>query len=159
MDRLAEKLRDVLDNTINCLSEVQEEIIEAALNRLSAYEDTGLDPVDILTGTELANVYAAMQLLKRYQTLGTVEELAALVNSKADGRMVELPFVAMVEKSLQDGKMTPQRDQQFNGRYAVVYYDPKKWPSPLIDICGEPYNREQAEARISAFTRTEYVAI
>lgn len=49
MDRLAERLRDVLDDTINCLSEVQEEIINAALDRLSAYEMTGLTPGDIST--------------------------------------------------------------------------------------------------------------
>lgn len=43
-----------------------------------------------------------------------------------------------------------EKDQKFNGRYAVVYFDPKKWSSPLIDICGTPYNREEAEERMKA---------
>ena len=61
-----------------------------------------------------------------------------------------LPFVAMVEQSLQEGKMTPQGDQKHNGRYAVVYRDPKKWAAPLIDICGKPYDTEEAKARMAA---------
>ena len=44
--------------------------------------------------------------------------------------------------------MHPQKDQKFNGRYAVVYTDKKKWASPLIDICGTQYNREEAEERM-----------
>ena len=63
---------------------------------------------------------------------------------------MELPFVAMVEQSLQDGKMKPMADQKHNGRYAVVYVDHNKWKSPLIDICGKPYNREEAENRMAA---------
>ena len=49
--------------------------------------------------------------------------------------------------------MTPEKDQRFNGRYAVVYFDPEKWKAPLIDICGTPYNREEAEQRAQQLTR------
>lgn len=80
---------------------------------------------------------------------------AELVKAEKEGRVARFPFVAMVEQSLQDGKMTPQKDQKFNGRYAVVYFDKEKWASPLIDICGRPYNREQAEARMATLTRAE----
>lgn len=66
------------------------------------------------------------------------------------GPPVAFPFIAMVEQSLQGGKMTPQRDQRFNGRYAVVYFDPKKWKIPLIDICGKKrYDRDEAEVRMA----------
>ena len=80
---------------------------------------------------------------------------AELVKADEEGLLAQFPFVAMVEQSLQGGKMTPQKDQKFNGRYAVVYMDKEKWASPLIDICGEPYNREQAEAHMAALTRAE----
>ena len=63
-------------------------------------------------------------------------------------KKIEDIFVAMIEQSLSGGEMKPQKDQRFNGRYAVVYFDPKKWSSPLIDICGTPYNREEAEERM-----------
>ena len=97
--------------------------------------------------------------LLAYRASGlTPDELsraAELVKAEKEGRVARFPFVAMVEQSLQDGKMTPQKDQKFNGRYAVVYFDKEKWASPLIDICGRPYNREQAEARMATLTRAE----
>ena len=85
-----------------------------------------------------------------YLKLGTIDHLRDLLQAEQDGRLVELPFVAMVEQSLQDWKMKPMADQKHNGRYAVVYVDHNKWKSPLIDICGKPYNREEAENRMAA---------
>lgn len=63
---------------------------------------------------------------------------------------VELPFVAMIEQTLTNGKFSRKRgEQRYNGRYAVVYVDKSKWGTPLIDICGEvSYNREEAEQRL-----------
>ncbi len=89
-----------------------------------------------------------------YISLGTLDELTALVQAKREGRLVELPLVAMVEQSMQDGKMKPQKDQKFNGRYAVVYKS-ERWGCPLIDICGAHYNPEQAEARRAELTHPE----
>lgn len=83
----------------------------------------------------------------------TWERLKAYEDAEQDGRLLELPFVAMVEQSLQDGKMKPMGDQKHNGRYAVVYVDHNKWKSPLIDICGKPYNREEAENRMAALAQ------
>ena len=79
-----------------------------------------------------------------------IAHIRDLLQAERDGRLVKLPFVAMVEQSLQDGKMKPMADQKHNGRYAVVYVDHNKWKSPLIDICGKPYNREEAENRMAA---------
>lgn len=47
--------------------------------RLTAYEDTGLEPEEIPTGIELANVYCAMQKLKKYE------------EAEQEGRLVVLP--------------------------------------------------------------------
>ena len=80
-------------------------------------------------------------------------ELTKYREAEQDGRLLELPFVAMVEQSLQDGKMKPMGDQKHNGRYAVVYVDHNKWKSPLIDICGKPYLREEAEARMAVLAQ------
>ena len=80
-------------------------------------------------------------------------ELLKYREAEQDGRLLELPFVAMVEQSLQDGKMKPMGDQKHNGRYAVVYVDHNKWKSPLIDICGNPYNREEAENRMAVLAQ------
>ena len=80
-------------------------------------------------------------------------ELLKYREAEQDERLLELPFVAMVEQSLQDGKRKPMADQKHNGRYAVVYVDHNKWKSPLIDICGKPYNREEAENRMAALAK------
>lgn len=109
--------------------------------RLKAYEDTGLEP------EEIKRAFCAAQFTGVQVDM---ERGHKIIDAEKEGRLVVLPFVAMVEQSLQDGKMKPQRDQRFNGRYAVVYSDPDKWGCPLIDICGDPYDRTQAEERMAA---------
>lgn len=101
------------------------------------------------------NAQALYELVDRYRALGPIDHLRELVQAEKAGRLVVLPFIAMIEQSLQDGEMKPYRDQRFNGRYAVVYSDKKKWAFPLIDICGTHYDRAQAEARLPAVTIAE----
>lgn len=85
-----------------------------------------------------------------------LDRLRELVQADREGRCFITPFVAMVEQSLMNGEMKPERDQRFNGRYAVVYFDPEKWKVPLIDICGAPYNRDEADERALRLTQ-EYL--
>ena len=125
--------------------------------RLKEYEDTGLEPEEI---ERIVDAYGRGHTLRTEsaERLEIVREiktdrLRELMQAEQDGRLVELPFVAMVEQPLQDGKMKPMADQKHNGRYAVVYVDHNKWKSPLIDICGKPYNREEAENRMEALAQ------
>ena len=118
------------------------------VDRLAAYEETGLEPEEVLPKEYAGEIMKSMILLKEYQKLGSIDRLRELAQADREGRCFIGPFVAMIEQSLSGGEMKPQRDQRFNGRYAVVYFDPKKWSSPLIDICGTPYNREEAEERM-----------
>lgn len=69
---------------------------------------------------------------------------------KDKSRIIELPFIAMIEQYLVNGKFADNIYlQKFNGRYATVYIDKNKWGTPLIDICGKnSYNTEEAEKRI-----------
>ena len=120
----------------------------AWVDRLAAYEETGLEPEEVLPKEYAGEIMKSMILLKEYQKLGSIDRLRELAQADREGRCFIGPFVAMIEQSLSGGEMKPQRDQRFNGRYAVVYFDPKKWSSPLIDICGTPYNREEAEERM-----------
>lgn len=118
--------------------------------RLKEYEETGLEPekiADFMKRWERAVEIAGLC------KMGGIDHLLELKKAEQDGRLVELPFVAMVEQSLQDGKMKPLGDQKHNGRYAVVYVDRNKWKSPLIDICGKPYDREEAEARMAVLAQ------
>ena len=54
MERITERLKDVLDDTIDCISEVQQDVIDIALSKLSAYEGTGLEPWEIGPAIEKA---------------------------------------------------------------------------------------------------------
>ena len=71
-------------------------------------------------------------------------------NFKDKELIVELPFIAMIEQTIENGKFCKKHsEQKFNGRYCVVYLDKEKWASPLIDICGTRYyNKDEAQARV-----------
>ena len=149
MQRLSDTAIEIINNLHTERLEYSGEYIPLidAANRLADYEDTGLEPeeiADFMKRWERAVEIAG--LCKK----GGIDHILELKKAEQDGRLLELPFVAMVEQSLQDGKMKPMGDQKHNGRYAVVYVDHNKWKSPLIDICGKPYNREEAENRMVA---------
>lgn len=114
-------------------------------HKLMRYEDNGLTPEEIRNALDVNDIIPEINV--------TADHLRDLLQAEKEGRLLELPFVAMVEQSLQDGKMKPMGDQKHNGRYAVVYVDHNKWKSPLIDICGKPYNREEAENRMTAMAQ------
>ena len=46
MEKLTEKLRYVLEDCIDCISPIQQEVINKAVDRLDAYEKTGMAPED-----------------------------------------------------------------------------------------------------------------
>lgn len=118
---------------------------------LAAYKATGFTPDDF------DKLCREMSKLRMSVGIGTYDGLyraAELLELERKGKIVQLPFVAMVEQSMQGGKMKPKKDQQFNGRYAAVYSSPR-WGCPLIDICGTPYNSEQALKRVSVLKKQE----
>lgn len=118
------------------------------VDRLAAYEETGLEPEDMKKAfNEDATLKLAGQILG--VTPGRLRELA---QAEKTGQLAEFPFIAMVEQSLRDGTMKPMSDQKHNGRYAVVYKS-ERWTFPLIDICGTPYNTEQAVERMREISR------
>ena len=47
MEKLTEKLKYVLEDCIDCISPIQQEVINKAVDRLAAYEDTGLEPEEL----------------------------------------------------------------------------------------------------------------
>ena len=118
------------------------------VDRLAAYEETGLEPEDM---KRAFNEDAILKLAG--QALGmSPDRLRELAQAEKTGQLAKFPFIAMVERSLRDGTMKPMSDQKHNGRYAVVYKS-ERWTSPLIDICGTPYNTEQAVERLHVVSR------
>lgn len=48
MEKLTEKLRYILEDCIDCISPIQQEVINKAVDRLAAYEKTGMEPEEII---------------------------------------------------------------------------------------------------------------
>ncbi len=73
-------------------------------------------------------------------------------NFKDKSHFIELPFIAMIEQTIVNSKPNFTKSAASkNGMYCVVYFDPKKWGAPLIDICGKThYRTDEANARILA---------
>lgn len=60
-------------------------------DRVADYEDTGLEPQEILSATDMAKVACALHELNQYKELGGLDRLRELVKADRDGRCVVLP--------------------------------------------------------------------
>lgn len=85
MNRLTEKYSGIhvcykngYKNTVLC-SEMTVPQTRECMDKLSAYEDTGLEPEDILPTTELAEIYCRFGELMKYKEL------------ELEGRLIKLP--------------------------------------------------------------------
>lgn len=88
MEKLTEKLRYILEDCIDCISPIQQEVINKAVDRLAAYEETGLEPEDF---KRAFNKAAVLKLAG--QALGiTPDRLRELAQADKEGRCVVLPF-------------------------------------------------------------------
>lgn len=66
-------------------------ILDKIVDRLAAYEDTGLEPEEVLPKEYAGEVMKSMILLKEYQKIGPVDRLRELVQADREGRCVVLP--------------------------------------------------------------------
>ena len=58
--------------------------------KLKAYEDTGLEPGDILSAADMAKVACALHELNQYKELGNLDRLRELAKADRDGRCLVL---------------------------------------------------------------------
>lgn len=116
-----------------------------------------IDQLEVLCVLDAPSLRTAIDMakdaLREADELGGLDRLRELVQAEREGRCFITPFVAMVEQSLMNGEMKPNKDQRFNGRYAVVYCKPQRWATPLIDVCGTPYNINEAEKRVQQLSK------
>lgn len=76
-----------------------------------------------------------------------IENICSTFKDKS--KYIELPCIAMIEQHLVGGKFVNSSLQNWNGKYAVAYFDKKKSNILLIDICGKyPYNADEAQKRL-----------
>lgn len=60
--------------------------------RLSLYEDTGLEPEEILSAVDMAKVACSLEALNAYKELGSLDRLRELAEADREGRCVVLPI-------------------------------------------------------------------
>lgn len=84
---------------------------------------------------------------EKISDLNNIEKICSTFKDKS--KYIELPCIAMIEQHLVDGKFVNSSLQNWNGKYAVAYFDKKKSNILLIDICGKyPYNADEAQKRL-----------
>lgn len=66
-------------------------IVPRIYARLAAYEDTGLEPEDVISAVDMAKIACALHELNAYKDLGSINHLRDLIQAERDGRLVVLP--------------------------------------------------------------------
>lgn len=62
--------------------------------RLAAYEDTGLEPEEVISATDMAKIACALHELNAYKDLGPIDHLRGLIQAEQAGLLVALPCKA-----------------------------------------------------------------
>lgn len=99
MEQLAEKLKDILNEQDFCFEPWEIKVVEKALNRFAAYENTGLEPKEIQAIAGIASENCAKTAdaidkllqddaeLKSYRELGPIDRLRELVQADLTGKI------------------------------------------------------------------------
>ena len=66
-------------------------IVPRIYGRLAAYEDTGLEPQDIISAVDMSKIACALHELNAYKDLGPIDHIRDLIKAEQDGRLVVLP--------------------------------------------------------------------
>lgn len=66
-------------------------VAQRLCNRLAAYEDTGLEPQDIISAVDMAKIACALHELNAYKDIGPIGHIRDLIQAEQDGRLVVLP--------------------------------------------------------------------
>ena len=59
--------------------------------RLKEYEDTGLEPQDIISAVDMAKIACALHELNAYKDIGTIDHIRDILQAEQAGRLVVLP--------------------------------------------------------------------
>ena len=65
-------------------------MLPEVIDRLAAYEDTGLEPEEIISATDMAKIACALHELNAYKELGPIDRLRELAQADREGRCVVL---------------------------------------------------------------------
>lgn len=176
MEKLTGKLRYVLEDCIDCISPIQQEVINKSVDRLAAYEATGLEPEEVNAIAGLASENCAKtadkidQLLsddkelEQYRALGPIDRLRELKQADDEGRCVVCPCkvgdkLYEVERYRNSGKVEiveriVQSIEFFADGYYVKMY---RW-RPCKETNGVLSQKVDSWVKIEDFGRTVFFA-
>ena len=66
-------------------------IVPRIYGRLATYEDTGLEPQDIISAVDMSKIACALHELNAYKDLGPIDHIRDLIKAEKDGRLEVLP--------------------------------------------------------------------
>lgn len=110
-----------------------------AVDRLAAYEDTGLEPEEVLPKEYASEIMKSMILLKEYQKLGPIDRLRELKQADDEGRCVVLPSGDYTDK---DG------ENALKSAMNTCFYHNNPVTRYIADAVAEKLTREEAEAAL-----------
>lgn len=151
-----ERLSDFAADIVNDLYENSDwygdrSLIEAAINRLAAYKDTGLEPEEVNVIAGLASENCAKvadkidQLLsddkelEQYRALGPIDRLRELKRADDEGRCVVLPAGGYTDK---DG------ENALKSAMNTCFYHNNPVTRFIADAVAEKLTHEEAEATL-----------
>ena len=98
MERMTKK-EQLAGRTVNYIGEddcfdvwsVPKKFMGNAVDRLAAYEDTRLEPEEIISAMDMAKIACALHELNAYKELGPIDRLRTLKQADDEGRCMVLP--------------------------------------------------------------------
>lgn len=112
-----------------------------AVDRLAAYEGTGLEPEEILSAVDMAKIACALHELNAYKELGSIDCLRKLAQADRDGRCVVLPTGEHADK---DG------ENALKSAMNTCFYHNNPVTRYIADAVAEKLTREEAEKALEA---------
>ena len=123
------------------------------IDRLAAYEDTGLEPQDIISAVDMAKIACALHELNAYKDIGPIDHIRDLLKAEQGGMLVVLPC-KVGDRVWVDGRKAIV--EEFFGyeteRYlhAQFYDDMQYIDIPFAEIGKTVFlTREEAEAALA----------
>lgn len=106
MERLTKRIDGSLvfpNELIGVMMTPSNETMCRILTRLAAYEDTGLEPEDIISAVDMAKIACALHELNAYKDIGPIDHLRDLLQAEQAGRLVVMPSKTVWELTMDAG--------------------------------------------------------
>ena len=130
-------------------------LIDAA-NRLAAYEDTCLEPQDIISAVDMSKIACALHELNAYKDLGPIDHIRDLIKAEQDGQLVVLDEKTALcmcagARAIENNKRLFGASYCYDvfgkrgGPKEISYYEAS---NHLRDVAEPVLDREEAEAAL-----------